>query len=110
MSDFVIRGALANPASQSAPLVNVGQSHSDEISSQEYTVLIGNRKWISEKNFIEIPQDIENKLLTQEKLGQTALLAAVDGKITSFVFLDILFALTTFDPRQTPSLTLDHYI
>ena len=25
-------------------------------------VLIGNRKWIREKNFIEIPADVENKL------------------------------------------------
>ena len=43
-------------------------------------VLIGNRKWIREKNFIEIPADVENKLQAQEQLGHTAILVAVDGK------------------------------
>ena len=44
-------------------------------------VLIGNRKWIREKNFIEIPADVENKLQAQEQLGHTAILVAIDGKI-----------------------------
>ena len=43
-------------------------------------VLIGNRKWIREKNFIEIPADVENKLQAQEQLGHTAILVALDGK------------------------------
>ena len=50
------------------------------ISYQQHKVLIGNRKWIKEKNFIEIPSQIEDKMISQEKLGHTALLAAVDGK------------------------------
>ena len=52
------------------------------IQAQEHTVLIGNRKWIKEKNFIDIPPDVESKLLSQEKLGHTAILAAVDGVMT----------------------------
>ena len=44
-------------------------------------VLIGNRKWIREKNFIEIPADVENKLQAQEQLGHTAILVAIDGEI-----------------------------
>ena len=47
-------------------------------------VLIGNRKWIREKNFIEIPADVENKLQAQEQLGHTAILVAVDGKAQCF--------------------------
>ena len=47
---------------------------------QDHSVLIGNRKWIKEKNFIDIPQDVEEKMTNQEKLGHTALLAAIDGK------------------------------
>ena len=43
-------------------------------------VLIGNRKWIREKNFIEIPADVENKLQAQEQLGHTAILVAIDGE------------------------------
>lgn len=38
------------------------------------------RKWIKEKNFIDIPNDVETKLMTQEKQGHTAILAAIDGE------------------------------
>ena len=67
------------------PLVSVdeempGPSSSQLIAFKDYRVLIGNRKWIKEKNFIEIPQEVEEKMLMQEKLGHTALLAAIDGK------------------------------
>ena len=61
------------------------------ISYQDpHRVLIGNRKWIKGKNFIDIPQDVEDKMTSQEKLGHTALLAAIDGKIflSSEVFFD----------------------
>ena len=50
------------------------------ITFLEYQVLIGNRKWLKEKNFIEIPQEVEEKMLSQEKLGHTALLVAINGK------------------------------
>ena len=51
------------------------------VSYQDHTILIGNRKWIKEKNFIDIPADVEEKMASQEKLGHTALLAAIDGRI-----------------------------
>ena len=41
---------------------------------------MGNRKWIKEKNFIEISQELESRLIGQEQLGHTAILAAIDGK------------------------------
>lgn len=71
----------------SAQLVSVGDDYYNEanqastaiITCQEYRVLVGNRKWIREKNFIEIPPEIEEKMLSQEKLGHTALLVAIDG-------------------------------
>jgi len=46
---------------------------------KEYQVLIGNRKWIKERNFIEIPDDLESRLILQEEQGHTAILAAIDG-------------------------------
>ena len=68
------------------PLVSVDEempgpsgTSSQLIAFKEYRVLIGNRKWIKEKNFIEIPPEVEEKMLIQEKLGHTALLAAIDG-------------------------------
>lgn len=46
---------------------------------QEYKVLVGNRKWIKEKNSIEIPDELETRLILQEHLGHTVILAAIDG-------------------------------
>lgn len=74
----VIRSSLeqARPPN----LVDVEVDGVSAIALNEHHVLIGNRKWISEKNFIQIPDDIENKLVAQEQLGRTALLAAIDGR------------------------------
>ena len=65
------------------------------IEEKEYLVLVGNRKWIKEKNFIDIPKDLEQKLLIQEKRGHTAILAAIDGIHLHFItnywrFLNII--------------------
>ena len=51
----------------------------EPISAKEYLVLVGNRKWIKEKNFINIPEELEEELLLQEKRGRTVILAAIDG-------------------------------
>ena len=58
-------------------IVRIGESLLPPL--QEYTVLVGNRKWLRDKNFIEIPADVENRLAAQERMGRTALLAAIDG-------------------------------
>ena len=52
---------------------------SSTIRNEEHLVLVGNRKWIKEKNFIDIPEILEQKLLVQEKRGRTVILAAIDG-------------------------------
>ena len=59
------------------------------IKNEEYLVLIGNRKWIQEKNFIEIPDILEQKLLAQEKTGHTVILAAIDGTQSFIYYLRI---------------------
>ncbi len=88
--DKLIRGPNTAPqraGKSTARLVNLGGEEEEEatpeegaIARQEFRVLVGNRKWIREKNFIEIPADVENRLQAQERLGRTALLMAVDGK------------------------------
>jgi len=50
----------------------------DEVN-EEHVVLIGNRKWIRDKNFIELTADVEARLASQEAAGRTALLVAIDG-------------------------------
>ena len=58
--------ALSNTDSR---LISIGSSNdSVEIGVKEYHVLMGNRKWIQEKNFIDIPPDVEAKLTQQEAL------------------------------------------
>ena len=57
------------------------------IQSKEYLVLVGNRKWIKEKNFISIPEELEQKLIIQEKRGHTAILAAIDGMYEQAEFI-----------------------
>ena len=59
------------------------------IKNEEYLVLVGNRKWIQEKNFIEIPDILEQKLLAQEKRGHTVILAAIDGTQSFIYYLRI---------------------
>ena len=62
-----------------------------EIESHEHVVLIGNRTWIKEKNFIDIPSDLEARLQAQEKSGCTAILAAIDGVLVcAFGIMDIV--------------------
>ena len=73
------RDAAYSQFTSNSPLITVEDEN--VISYQDHRVLIGNRKWIKGKNFIDIPQDVEDKMTSQEKLGHTALLAAIDGKI-----------------------------
>lgn len=84
-----------NFVSSNARLISVEDdvaesSSSSIISFVEHRVLIGNRKWIKEKNFIDIPPDIEDKMISQENLGHTALLAAIDGKTHTAEFKTFL--------------------
>ena len=57
-----------------------------EVKVKEYVVLIGNRKWIQEKNFIEIPSDVEAKLTQQE-----ALVSVLYTRLPLDNFDDVLF-------------------
>ena len=89
--DNVIRAPYSEAQQKYQQLVDVTDM-GYEIQAQDYSVLMGNRKWIKEKNFIDIPMDIENKLIAQEKLGHTAILAAIDGTFfVARILRDILF-------------------
>jgi hypothetical protein len=71
------------PQSSSNQLIEVdgGQPRNgDNGPKGEHLVLMGNRKWIKEKNFIEISPALESRLIAQEQLGHTAILAAIDGE------------------------------
>eukprot|EP00118_Oscarella_pearsei_P028212 m.1691 g.1691 ORF g.1691 m.1691 type:complete len:1191 (+) comp7721_c0_seq2:32-3604(+) len=53
-------------------------------SDQKYSVLIGNRKWM-EANELEIPAGADEMMQDFERLGQTVVMAAVDGKVSGMI-------------------------
>ena len=73
---------VAPQQSTSNQLIEVdgGHTRNDNVPKEEHLVLMGNRKWIKEKNFIEISPALESRLIAQEQLGHTAILAAIDGE------------------------------
>ena len=69
----LIRADNSTSVTTTNSLISIGSgggsgSNEPEVKVKEYVVLIGNRKWIQEKNFIEIPPDVEAKLTQQEAL------------------------------------------
>ncbi len=52
--------------------------------SRVFCICVGDEEkkvlYFRPKNFIEIPAEVESKLIAQEQLGHTAILAAIDGR------------------------------
>lgn len=49
------------------------------MTSQKYSVLIGNREWMN-RNGLLVKNDVDRAMTEHERRGRTAVLAAVDGK------------------------------
>ena len=56
----------------------INSVNSKEFTGDKYNILMGNREWM-EKNSISITPVIDQLMITQEELGQTAILVAVSG-------------------------------
>ncbi len=76
--DPSLRGTISDPRDFAREITNDDQDDSKLITTREFRVLIGNRKCMIE-NHVEIPVEVEEKMLGQERLGHTVILAAVDG-------------------------------
>lgn len=48
-------------------------------TSQKYSVLIGNREWMT-RNGLLVKDEVDRAMMKHERRGCTAVLAAVDGK------------------------------
>ncbi len=49
------------------------------MASEDFDVLIGNREWMH-RNTLEVTTEMDQAMSDQEKLGQTAVLVAVNGR------------------------------
>lgn len=60
-------------------------SHGDQSNPEDvYEICIGNREWMR-RNGINIPQEVELKMVAEEELGCTAVLAAVNNVLVAMI-------------------------
>lgn len=60
-------------------------SHGDQINPDDvYEICIGNREWMR-RNAINIPQEVELKMVAEEDLGHTAVLAAINNVLIAMI-------------------------
>lgn len=61
------------------------ESHGDQaVADDVYDVCIGNREWMR-RNAIPIPQEVDMQMMDEEDLGNTAILAAVNGTLVAMI-------------------------
>ncbi|XP_070808277.1 copper-transporting ATPase 1 [Pituophis catenifer annectens] len=72
----------AEPLMQPALIIN--EQVPDTWTSHKYSVLIGNREWMS-RNGLLLRSDIDEAMTEHERRGRTAVLIAVDGELCGLV-------------------------
>uniref|UniRef100_A0A8C3VDM5 P-type Cu(+) transporter n=1 Tax=Catharus ustulatus TaxID=91951 RepID=A0A8C3VDM5_CATUS len=54
------------------------------VTSQKYSVLIGNREWMT-RNGLQVRNEVDKAMMEHERRGRTAVLAAVDGVLCGLI-------------------------
>lgn len=61
------------------------ESHGDQDTANDvYDVCIGNREWMR-RNGISIPRDVDTRMINEEELGHTAVLAAINNILIAMI-------------------------
>ncbi|XP_069747859.1 copper-transporting ATPase 2-like isoform X2 [Narcine bancroftii] len=79
---------------QDPGLMQISDSHSTAstqiiqgpVTSQVYSVLIGNREWMTRNGF-QVGNDLDEAMITHEISGQTAVLFAIDGALHGIIVI-----------------------
>lgn len=50
-----------------------------EVNTTEYNVIVGNREWMN-RNGLNVKEDIDRRMVTEEEKGRSAVLCAINGK------------------------------
>lgn len=70
---------------QNLELLLSPDSHGDQTNPDDvYEICVGNREWMR-RNAINIPQEVELKMVIEEDLGHTAVLAAVNNVLVAMI-------------------------
>ncbi|KRZ59389.1 Copper-transporting ATPase 1 [Trichinella nativa] len=63
-------------------IMQIHDHSKEESSNREWEVLIGNRKWL-DKHGIQITNEVDGVMSSEEQMGRIAVLVAINGKVVS---------------------------
>ncbi|XP_063985522.1 copper-transporting ATPase 1 isoform X2 [Diachasmimorpha longicaudata] len=81
---IAIRNEDVNKQSAQYQLLLDPEAAGDQSDQVIYDVCIGNREWMR-RNAVDIPRQVETKMIEQEELGCTAILVAINGVLIANV-------------------------
>ena len=63
-------------------LISIDFEETDSYNDNVWTVLIGNREWMTRNN-ITMKDEVEKRMIKEEELGRTAVVAVVNGRVAA---------------------------